>query len=131
MTGSAGLCAALEEAQQRVGTDPNEDSDAPSLSTASGTRERRAKGGGLFDSILDAAGDDSDTDSATGKSDIPVRYYAMLCYALLCYAMLCYAMLCYVMLCYAMLCSILLCSILSCPLHNMSSPSQVNQFALD
>ena len=79
MTGSAGLCAALEEAQQRVGTDPNEDSDALSLSNASGSRERRAKGGGLFESIIDAPGDDSDTDSATGKSDISMCCYAMLC----------------------------------------------------
>ena len=85
MTGSAGLCAALEEAQQRVGTDPNEDSDPLSLSlsnaSASGPRERerRVKGGGFFDSIIDAPGDDSDTDSATGKSDISVRYYPLLC----------------------------------------------------
>ena len=64
MTGSAGLCAALEEAQQRVGTDPNADADA--LSGASGLRERRERGG-LFDSIEDAPGDDSEADSAAGQ----------------------------------------------------------------
>lgn len=79
------MCAALEEAQQRVGTDPNEDSDALSLSlsnaSANGSRERegRVKGGGLFDTIIDAPGDDSGTDSATGNPDISVRYYPLLC----------------------------------------------------